>query len=61
MGTALITIETSNDGQGTNIKYIPKNINQYTVVGVLRSLIKNIEEQLELGLAPCRDQESVAV
>ncbi|MCK5281844.1 MAG: hypothetical protein KAK00_00380 [Nanoarchaeota archaeon] len=45
MGTALITIETCNDGQGTNIKYIPKNINQYTVVGVLRSLIKNIEEQ----------------
>lgn len=47
MGKALIEIETYNNGVGTRIKYIPKEISPYHVIGILYMLIKRILEGAE--------------
>jgi hypothetical protein len=45
MGKATLIIETYDDGVGTRILYEPVKINPYTVIGVLKRLIKDLEQQ----------------
>ena len=47
MGEAIITIKTYKEGQRTNMNYIPKEINPYTVIGALQQLIRNIEANID--------------
>ena len=44
MGKATLTIETYNEGVGTRINYVPDKINPYTVIGVLKRLIADLEK-----------------
>jgi len=43
MAKAIIEIETYNEGRGTRFKYEPGKVNPYTVIGVLKQMIREIE------------------
>ena len=45
MGKAILEIETYNEGRSTRIKYTPDNINPYTIIGVLKQMIRELETQ----------------
>ena len=42
IGQAIIRIETYNNGVGTRINYVPKDINPHVVISVLQMLLRKI-------------------
>ena len=46
-GQALIQIETYNNGVGTRVRYVPKNISTHIVISVLEMLLRKIRAQTD--------------